>query len=165
MLLCNGSEHPERRDPPKLYVDPDGLSMQPDELIWHAVGSGMQNSSFRLTRSNMLLVGPAARVEALIVAATGRPSAALPEWQPDLGADGPSPMPETILVRDVQNLDGVQQARLHQAIADWHGVVRVLATAPAPLYPLVVRGTFLEALYYRLNMLCLEPPPAPDAGT
>ena len=32
---------------------------------------------------------------------------------------------------------------------------RVLTTTPHALFPLVEKGTFLEALYYRLNMLLL----------
>lgn len=124
----------------------------------------MQALAFHRTRSNMLLVGPPARVEALILAATGVSSTDLPTWPPGSSASHRLAGPGTVLVPNVQMLDERQQAELHQAIADWRGMVQVVATAPAPLYPLVRRGTFHEGLYYRLNMLCVQEPFAADTA-
>lgn len=117
----------------------------------------MNESRHVHSRTNMLLVGPDARIDALITAFTGRPASALATWQPGVPSET-DPVPDTVLVRNVHLLDGAQQAQLHETIARWHGRARVVATAPAPVYPLVRRGVFLESLYYRLNMLCLEPP-------
>ena len=50
-------------------------------------------------------------------------------------------------------------ASAQQQVFDWLDrdahATRVLTTTPQALFPLVEGGTFLEALYYRLNMLLL----------
>jgi hypothetical protein len=50
-------------------------------------------------------------------------------------------------------------ASAQQQVFDWLDrdahATRVLTTTPHALFPLVEGGTFLEALYYRLNMLLL----------
>jgi hypothetical protein len=50
-------------------------------------------------------------------------------------------------------------ASAQQQVFDWLDrdahVTRVLTTTPHALFPLVEGGSFLEALYYRLNMLLL----------
>jgi hypothetical protein len=50
-------------------------------------------------------------------------------------------------------------ASAQQQVFDWLDrdahATRVLTATPQALFPLVERGTFLEALYYRLNMLLL----------
>ena len=116
--------------------------------------------TYARSRSNMLLVGSEPRVDAVISAVTGLPAQALPEWaDPDdeqVLAE-PGGVPQTVLVRNVQALTAAQQQRLFEAIGVWQGRVRVIATAPAPVYPLVSSQLFNERLYYRLNMLCLDP--------
>lgn len=116
-----------------------------------------ERTLYRISRANMLLVGPASRVDAVIAAVTGLPAESIPAWSVDDSDTGNWYVPETLLVRDVHLLSSVQQAHLFQAIGMWQGRVRVIATAPAPLYPLVERQHFHEGLYYRLNMLCLSP--------
>ena len=49
-----------------------------------------------------------------------------------------------------------EQERLHQWLGERSGAVRVIATSPVPLYGLVERRQFLEPLYYRLNVVCLD---------
>lgn len=121
------------------------------------VETGDEGRAYRRTRSNMLLVGPELRVDALVSAVTGLPAAAIPSWAPGMPPLDADAMPETVLVRNVHLLDEAQQHQLFEAIGAWQGRVRVIATSAAPLYPLVVRRAFHEGLYYRLNMLCLEP--------
>lgn len=118
-------------------------------------------ATYTRSRSNMLLVGPDSRVDPLITAVTGMPAQAVPRWS--VGHDDPdadaSAVPETLLVRNVQLLTIEQQTRLFRTIGGWQGRVRVIATAPAPVYPLVARRQFHEGLYYRLNMVCLDQVP------
>ena len=121
-----------------------------------------ERSIYRLSRSNMLLVGSEARVDALITAVTGLPARTLPAWT-TIEPGHETAAPETLVVRDVHLLSNAEQARLYDAIGGWMGRVRVIATAPAPVFPLVSRQLFREELYYRLNMLCLEPRRAPEA--
>ena len=121
-----------------------------------------ERSIYRLSRSNMLLVGSGSRVDALITAVTGLPAHSLPVWS-GIEPGRESGAPETLIVRDVHLLSNPEQTRLYDAIGGWMGQVRVIATAPAPVFPLVARRLFREELYYRLNMLCLEPRRSSDA--
>lgn len=116
---------------------------------------GQEGRAYRRVRSNTLLVASAHRLDALLTAVTGLPASALPEWTPEARAWQGTDTPETLVVRDVHLLDGAQQRGLFEAIGEWQGRVRVIATASAPLYPLVAAQRFDEALYYRLNMLCV----------
>ncbi len=59
------------------------------------------------------------------------------------------------------NLDRREQARLNDWLAERGDEVRVIATSPQPLYDRVERREFLEPLYYRLNVVCLD---AQDLG-
>jgi Sigma-54 interaction domain len=61
----------------------------------------------------------------------------------------------TLILQDAHALSASAQ----QQVFDWLDrdahATRVLTATPHALYPLVENGTFLEALYYRLNMLLL----------
>lgn len=122
------------------------------------VDLGEEGRAYRRTRSNALLVADESHIDALLTAVTGQPAASIPRWTPDAAEpDGYlAGCPDTLVVRDVHLLDAAQQRGLFEAIDAWQGRVRVIATAPEPLYPLVSAHVFDEALYYRLNMLCLE---------
>jgi hypothetical protein len=115
-----------------------------------------ERHAYRSSRSNMLLVGSDARVDALITAITGLPSAGLPEWDRQNPLSIAAATADTCLVRNAQQLDAEEQLRLNKILETSAGRIRVIATAAWPLYPLVARGEFHEELYYRLNMLCLE---------
>jgi len=61
----------------------------------------------------------------------------------------------TLLVQDACDLTGDEQRRL----LDWierHRATQVVTVAPRPLYPSVTAGTFLDGLYYRLNVLVVD---------
>jgi len=104
----------------------------------------------------MLIIGPAAAADAFIRAVTPQlrlpvrsfVSAALP---PHLPADG------TLVLRDVDTLDGNQQQRLVRWLdepLDAHP--QVISLTAAPLYLLVQARMFLDKLYYRLNVVHFE---------
>ena len=121
------------------------------------------------SRSNVLLIGSAAETERAIVSITGRSASTLPAWsaaggpqlfpdeRPRLGEERESPSdPVTVVVHDVQALDPAGQQRLHDWLAEHAGTMRVIATATALLHPMVERRELLEALYYRLNIVCID---------
>jgi hypothetical protein len=121
------------------------------------------------SRSNILLIGSDDEVERAIIAITGLPTAALPVWPPGLEplvslAERSVPLDEhesrrewvTVVVRDVQALDATAQEQLNAWLGKHAGTLRVIATAAASLYPMVERREFLESLYYRLNVMCVE---------
>jgi len=67
----------------------------------------------------------------------------------------PSASPGTLIVQQATRLAVEDQVRLLQWLSDYASDVQVVTTTPNPLLPLVRRGAFLEALYYRLNVIYL----------
>jgi hypothetical protein len=61
----------------------------------------------------------------------------------------------TLILQGAHLLNASAQQQVFEWISLDARATRVLATTPLPLFPLVEGGTFLEALYYRLNMLLL----------
>jgi len=108
------------------------------------------------TRPNMLVTGPGAAVEAFIRAVTPHlrspvqsfAGGALP---PRLPTDG------TLILRDVDGLDGDQQQRLVLWLDEpQNGHTQVISITATPLYLLVQAGIFSDRLYYRLNVVHFE---------
>jgi Sigma-54 interaction domain len=62
----------------------------------------------------------------------------------------------TLILRDVDALTRREQVRLHKWLARTSGSTQVIGTSATAVFPLVERGTFLDVLYYRLNMTYLE---------
>lgn len=62
----------------------------------------------------------------------------------------------TLLLRNVAALNRIEQERLRDWLARTSDTTQVVATSTTPVFPLVERGAFLDALYYRLNMTYLE---------
>lgn len=116
------------------------------------------SGALRLARSNTLLVAGHTEVDALLSAVTGWPAKSIPTWTPGAGSPdtATNATPNTLVVRDVHLLDTTEQRGLFEAIDAWQGRVRVIATSAVPLYPLVSARQFDEALYYRLNLLCVD---------
>ncbi len=105
----------------------------------------------RTERVNALVFGPAALTDALVAREFPalQPPAAV--WSASEGLDVPA-APESVLVRNVQDLTGDQQDRL-MAWMDRHPTIQIISTATCALHPLVVDGRFRSDLYYRLNIL------------
>ena len=49
-----------------------------------------------------------------------------------------------------------QQMKLHDWLEGAGRDCQVVSIAREPLYPLIEEGRFMEALYYRLNVVCLD---------
>lgn len=61
----------------------------------------------------------------------------------------------TVIVREVDALDSMQQRHLLGSL-EASARVQVISIASSPVYPLVQSGKFADALYYRLNVICLD---------
>ena len=102
---------------------------------------------------NLLLIGPEAATRPYLDRLMASPSVrSCDSTAPHL----PRETVQDLVVRDVERLtpDGQEQ------LVDWlNGPgfhTRIVATSGKSLYPLVERGEFSDALYYRINMIILR---------
>lgn len=104
---------------------------------------------------NILLIGPAAFALAAMKSIEPVVPQPIVSWRPHEARGVPSGSFGTLVIHRVDTADPEQQ----QQLCEWFNVrpqhVQVVSTALAPLYPFVEEGSFLEALYYRLNHVCL----------
>ena len=104
---------------------------------------------------NILVVGPAAFVNAALRSIEPLVPQPIVSWRPSETRAVPADSYATLVIHRVDTADAAQQRQL----CDWFdkrpGHIQVVSTALAPLYPFVENGTFLEALYYRLNHVSL----------
>ena len=68
----------------------------------------------------------------------------------------PSAARGTLFVEGVAELTLSQQIFLNDWISAGHDRVQIVSLTSAPLWPLVENGEFLEGLFFRLNVVCLE---------
>jgi hypothetical protein len=67
----------------------------------------------------------------------------------------PAKFDGSFVVRDAEALDMSGQQRLLEWLASTEPSPQVITTSLTPLFPLVQRGAFADALYYRLNQVTL----------
>jgi hypothetical protein len=149
---------------PKAVKSPVGaglreLTQSSDRPSLDDVGTASVTTAARqgfLTRSNVLVIGPVAEIEATvsaIVVALEKPAYF---WAPDeplpARADG-----HTIVIRDIGMLSPVLQvAWLAWLTAQRRRYPHIITTSSNPVFPLVTQGLFLADLYYRLNTILLD---------
>jgi hypothetical protein len=106
---------------------------------------------------NLLVIGSDDRVSVVLEAC--RPSLAEPVtmWRPggplELPAGGAS---GTLILQHVSAMDSGDQNRLFEWLTGTAETMRVVSTARASLLPAITLGAFLPALYYRLNIVCVD---------
>ncbi len=105
-------------------------------------------------QTNLLLEGEESQVETMLTAVV--PSLPRPVTTWGGSASLPTLREGTLIVPLVNRFDDDQQRQLLHWIEDTGGTVRVIATTPGSLFRLVQRGMFLDALYYRLNIIRVE---------
>jgi len=110
---------------------------------------------FARYRANALLVGSIPSTEAVLLALEPLLLNPLTLWDPAASLT----LPErggTLVLRNVGRLSPVAQA----ALVDWFNhdayQTQVISTSPSPIYSLIERGRFSDALYYRLNTVYVE---------
>ena len=62
----------------------------------------------------------------------------------------------TMILQDVGALTDGDQHRLLDWLDRARGRTQVVSTTPAPLFPRVQAGAFIDRLYYRLNTVCMD---------
>jgi transcriptional regulator of acetoin/glycerol metabolism len=60
-----------------------------------------------------------------------------------------------VILHDISGMSKGDQHRLRDWIEVNGGRSHVVSTSAQPLVPLIESGTFLEPLYYRLNIICV----------
>lgn len=114
-------------------------------------------SVFQAAHPNALLIGPAADAKAAILRLLPYLRApVVVHWHPRATAECRWQPTGVLVVWDVDTLDRTQQERL-LAWLDSHGPdLQVISVAAGPVFPLVLCKEFIDTLYYRLNMVCLN---------
>jgi hypothetical protein len=132
----------------------------------HGAGNPVSELLAELHRlhPNILIIGGGGETERALesIYPTLRPPVAL--WTPLETAHLPAPAFRTLIVRDVDGLTAAQQASLAGLVRRSAGEVQIVSIARVPFFPLVTQGLFLDELYYRLNVVVLEPGPDGISG-
>jgi hypothetical protein len=123
-----------------------------------APGHGLEWSSLSRVRANVLLVGDRTKVDAAIrdVEFVCRPPihmwrcGSLPLTFPPFEAAN------TIVLHNVAALSYGCQQMLNDWLCADDDRTQIITTNATPLFPLVKRRAFLEALYYRLNVVLVD---------
>lgn len=130
------------------------LATGDDEFVLFGGPQTDEWSCFRGAHPHALLIGS----DAWATAAMGRLRpylrAPLTHWHPSALVEPPHAT-GTLVIWEVDTLDRRQQALLVRWMDSDAADVQVISVAPCPVFPLVLEGTFLPTLYYRLNTVCL----------
>lgn len=70
-----------------------------------------------------------------------------------------------LILQDVDRLSVAEQTRVLAWMGGASRHTKIVSTTELPLFPFVARGLFDASLYYRLNMLLLQAPPAGGASS
>lgn len=109
-----------------------------------------------MPRVNVLFVGADDIVWRLLATSLNLASPIV-SWRPG----EPMHLPEsaavrTLVIREVGIMSGAEQVRLLEYLDRVVGRTQVVCTSSVPLMPLVEDGRFINALYYRLNTVCVD---------
>jgi Sigma-54 interaction domain len=113
-------------------------------------------SLFRGTHPAALLIGSASSATAALVRLRPNLRRPLVHWWPWAVGEPPQTTTGTLVMWDVDSLSERQQAQLLTWLESRVANVQVISISERPLFPLVRRKEFLDSLYYRLNVVCLE---------
>jgi len=115
-----------------------------------AVDSVQDARALLATRAHLLLTGPEGFTSETVQAL--RSTLRQPVWETNATPLSlPPASPGTLIVRHAVCLTADDQLRLLQWIHD-HRSTQLITITEEPLFPLVAAGTFLERLFYTMNM-------------
>jgi hypothetical protein len=109
---------------------------------------------------NVVLLGLSQTTEAVVRALT--PYLRPPVQSLERSTSFPNLPQGTLILRELETLDWQAQHQLLRWLDGPGADTQVITLTSAPLYPRVTQGTFLDTLYYRLNIVHLGPLPLPD---
>ena len=110
----------------------------------------------RRSRPNVLVVASSADVDRTFELMYPYLRTPIVAWVPRETRDVPASSFRTLLIRDVEALSAEQQEGLVALICRVAANIQIVSTSKSPLFPLVERGTFLDRLYYQLNVVYLD---------
>jgi hypothetical protein len=144
-----------RANPPIAVVDVTGDSGSGDDVEdWTRFGiSDEERRLFEYQKPNLLIIGSSPSVERILglLERTSIP--------PIVRCDAcllrlPTVEVGTLVISHAEQLSAVDQQLLFAWLSFTTPRRQVITTAAVPLFPAVVRSTFSEALFYRLNAMC-----------
>jgi Sigma-54 interaction domain len=110
-----------------------------------------------MQRTNLLLVGAGTVPVLLEMLSVELLNERILSWHPGEPLTLPSPRhAATFILHEVNQLSAEGQRELLSWLDQASGRIRVISTAEQPLLPMVKSGAFDEALYYRLNIICVD---------
>ena len=126
---------------------------------WRLVRSAhMDLDLARMRRLNLLLIGPQGVIQSVLELMMPGFPAPIVWWRPGqrLVLPPTSSSPGTMILHDVEALTCEEQRRVFEWLEQGMDQRQVISTTSGPLVELVQAGAFSNALYYRLNTVCVE---------
>jgi len=110
-----------------------------------------------MPRTNLLLVGSPGAVRLVMEMLWLELREPILTWRPGQPLDLPTPgHASTLVLHDVNDLTADDQQRVLDWLDQTAGRIRVVSTTKTSLWPLLKSGAFNDALYYRLNTVCVD---------
>ena len=107
--------------------------------------------------TNLLLVGSPGAVRIVMEMLWLELREPILTWRPGQTLDLPTPgRASTLVLHDVNELTADEQRRVLDWLDQTGGRIRVVSTSRTSLWPQLKSGTFDDALYYRLNIVCVD---------
>ena len=108
-------------------------------------------------RFNLLLIGRGRRASKILDTILLNHSDPRTAWFPGRHLVlPPVAQTDTLILTEVGALELDEQLRLYEWMDRVQGRTQIVSTSEAHLLPRVDAGAFLEALYYRLNTVCID---------
>ena len=107
--------------------------------------------------TNLLLVGSPGAVRIVMEMLWLELREPILTWRPGQTLELPTPgRASTLVLHDVNELTADEQRRMLEWLDQTAGRIRVVSTTRTSLWPLLKSGDFHDALYYRLNTVCVD---------
>jgi Sigma-54 interaction domain len=134
----------------------DGATRRPDDLrlAWTARDALLRMG---MPRVNVLLMGSLTVIEAVLQTLVKNLHTPVASWFPGQPLVlPPADRPGTFVLHEVGTLGLQDQIRLLEWLGLSMGRTQVVSTSSAPLLPMVEGGSFIDTLYYRLNLVYVD---------
>lgn len=110
-----------------------------------------------MLRANVLLIGPDDAVERVLDSLLPHCRQPVFRWTtPTPLALPPTGVAGTMIIENTGRLPLGDQRRLFDWLTTTGGTTQIVSTARTSLVPLIATAAFIDALYYRLNIICID---------